>query len=132
MEMLSCPSQEAKPMSKQDIRRDWWQVSYVARAETKVKAYRWSGRATRKADDLYAKGIPCKIEPCRTDVYMAVQDGALLLIATRMNPVEASAFSCEAAKSERGAGILLWPHGSPLPDSLARKVIDHSEGRRVS
>ncbi len=131
MEMLICPGKESKPrresnLSLRDIPRDWWQVSYVARGVSKVKAYRCSGRAARKADDLYADGIPSKIEPCRTDVYIVDHvTGDFLLVASRMNPIEASRFSLDFAKSERSAGILLWPHGSPL-SGLVGKVVDYS------
>lgn len=138
MEMLICPGAEAKPrrgcvLQEYDIPRDWWQVSYTARGVSKVQAYRCSGRAARKADSLFASGIPCKIEPCRTDVYIVDQNtGGLLLVASRLNPIEASQFSCDYAKIDRDRGCMLWPHGSPLPESMLCLVLDAAKSTEVA
>lgn len=110
MDMLVCPDVETKPQSQRDMTeyvspREWWQVTYTLKDIEKTKVYRSSDRAACESDELFEKGIACRIEPCRTDVYIVDGSGEILLVATRRNPREASKFSFDYAR-EPNAGIL--------------------------
>ena len=74
-------------------------------------------------DELFAKGIPSKIQPCRSDVYIVAECGELVLVAPKMLPVEASKLSFDYSTIQRCRGVLLWPHGLKLPKSLQKRVV---------
>ena len=107
-----------------------WQVVHRSkRGVRKIKVCRSAECAARIADKLFAKGISSTIEPCRTDVYVASECGKLVLVASRMIPVEASRLSYDYSTIQRSRGLLLWPHGTKLPKALQNLVVvaDESE-----
>jgi len=118
MEMLTNVSAETKSRCQR------WQVVYRSKSgNRKIKVYRFAECAARKSDGLFAKGISVKIQPCRTDVYVTAECGELVLVGSRMLPVEASRLSFDYSTIDREAGLLLWPHGIKLPKALQDMVV---------
>lgn len=110
----------------------WWQISYLSNSGVrKIKVYRKAKSAARKSDDLFANGIPSKIQPCRTDVYVVGGRGELLLVQSRLLLKEASRMSFYYSTIERKDGVLLWPHGTKLPKALQNMVVVAAEEMEV-
>ena len=74
------------------------------------------GRARDIAKSAASKGLRASLRRFYTDVLIADHaTGDFLIVATRMDPKEASRFSHALAKDDRESGCMLWPHGSPKP-----------------
>ena len=81
----------------------------------KIVTNRWA-RARDIARESAGKGLRASLRRYFTDVLIADHiTGDYLLVATRLDPREASRFSYDYAKVERESGCTLWPHGSPTP-----------------
>lgn len=95
-----------------------WEVQAVSRVtgqERRIVSTNWA-RASDLAMRALDRGWKVKIRQYFTDVLIADHlTGDFLLVATRLDPIEASRFSHAMAKDERKSGCMLWPHGSPRP-----------------
>ncbi len=120
MESLVCPDWETKSISHK------WQVSFKSKPGKrcrKFKVYRSADSAARKSDELYARGITCKIEPVLTDFYIVNDDGQIVLVHARMHTLDAAKVAYDYAGIQRVRGVMLWPHGSSFPKDLRSRVI---------
>ncbi len=119
MESLVCPDWETKSISHK------WQVSFKSKPKKgrKFKVYRSADSAARKSDELYARGITCKIEPVLTDFYVVNHCG-IVLCKERLHPLYAAKIAKDYATIDRVAGVLLWPHGLALPKALKSRIVE--------
>jgi hypothetical protein len=95
-----------------------WEVQAVSRVsgqERRIVSTDWA-RASDLARRALDRGWRVKIRQYFTDVLIAdYVTGDFLLVASRLDPLEASKFSRAMARNERESGCMLWPHGSPKP-----------------
>lgn len=120
MQSLVCPDWETKSISHK------WQVSFKPRPGKrgrKFKVYRSADSASRKSDELYARGIQSRIEPVLTDFYIVNDDGQIVLAYSRLHPLDAAKVAYDYAGIDRDSGAFLWPHGSEFPTSLQSRVV---------
>lgn len=95
-----------------------WEIVIKSKATgttKRVVTSNW-GRARDIAMAAASKGLQVSLMRFYTDVLIADHEtGDFLIVATRLDPMEASRFSHAMAKDERESGCMLWPHGSPKP-----------------
>lgn len=90
----------------------------------KIVTGKWS-RARDIARDAAGRGMRASFRRYFTDVLIADRKtGNFILVAKRMDPLQASRLSYDYAKVDRDAGITLWPHGSPTPKSWTVVIAD--------
>ena len=95
-----------------------WEIVIRSKATGVVKKIvtgKWS-RAREIARDAAGKGFLASFRRYYTDVLISDHViGDFIVVATRMDPRQASRLSYDYAKVDRDGGCTLWPHGSPTP-----------------
>ena len=95
-----------------------WEIvirSKISGATKKIVTGKWS-RARDIAKEAAGRGYRASFRRYFTDVLIADQaTGDFVVVATKMDPRQASRFSYDYAKVDRSSGCTLWPHGTPTP-----------------
>ncbi len=95
-----------------------WEIiirSKISGTTKKIVTGKWS-RARDIAKEAAGKGYLASFRRYFTDVLIADNvTGDFVVVATRMDPRQASRLSYNYAKINRERGFTLWPHGTPTP-----------------